>query len=208
MRAAIILILCICILPFGGKGQVDSVLNKADSLRKGFYKTYQEYLADSPSVITDFTVKLYSASKDEPKIVSADYILADPNFNTGEIWGFCDGQDVFVASGSFFVLKYWKLQCRGPNPYLFYAEKKFLVPFTIGAIFASGLSFALPPNYQLMLIDKTGRPRLANDYYVKRVLRDDPALFKKFRKEYHDSDEIIMKYLREYNENYQHKIHK
>lgn len=187
--------------------QVDSLTNTKDTgLVKGFYKTYQEFLANKPSIILNFSTTLLTASKNDPTVIGAKYEIPDSVDYIGDVWGFCDGRNVFIANGTFSAMKYWKLQCRGPNPYYFYWHKDFFLLFPImgivsvvGAVVASA---SLPPDAELMFIDKNGITQSTTRMYLKKLFRDNPVLFKEFKNvdDYDISDSLVMQYLIRYNE--------
>ena len=180
----------------------DTLPNFQDSfLVKGFYKSYQEFLSNSPSVILDFSTVLIRASKEDSTIICADYILPD-SLDNFDKWGFCDGKNIFVRNGTFFVTKYWKAQCKGPNPYFYYFHKDIpFIPSVAGVVF-SAIATTLPPSCTLMFIDKNGRPQNASRFNLKQLFRNNPVLFKEFKKEDEDLlyDNILIKYLILYND--------
>ena len=52
---------------------------------KGFYKNYQEYLSNNPSVRRDFSTVPFSVSKKDPTIIGAEYKIADSLDNFGDV---------------------------------------------------------------------------------------------------------------------------
>ena len=89
-------------------------INKILARKRGVYKTYEEYLSDSPSVDAQFTLTPMQISKKSTLIAEADvdYKGKRPK----KIWGVCDGEYVYirVMVGQFFKNHYFRLQCDGP----------------------------------------------------------------------------------------------
>ncbi|MBC7937141.1 MAG: hypothetical protein H7Y86_17470 [Rhizobacter sp.] len=80
------LLLHICILSLYSFGQTDSteidddtdsstqlvLINKIAARKKGVYKTYEEYLVNSPSVEAEFTVQPLQITRNNPLIAEGD----------------------------------------------------------------------------------------------------------------------------------------
>jgi len=93
-------------------------------LKKGFYKSFNEYLNNAPSLILPFTNELICKSEKDSTIVAGIYTLidstkkidtTDSEDDTGDriphIWGYCDGKNVFITQGSFLTAKHnWRLR--------------------------------------------------------------------------------------------------
>jgi len=172
---------------------------KDSSLIRGFYMSYQEYLNNAPSLKIDFTTKLFTIGKNDSIVIRAEYQIADSLELEGEIWGFCDGKNVFVQCNTFFEFKYWKLMCKGPNPYFFFKKKSVAIPFSPFGLLATAASLAIPANYDLMFVDDEGKSRYASKYYLKRLFGDDPVLFKAFKEEKNMTDSLATVYIVRYN---------
>ena len=165
-------------------------INKITPRKRGVYKTYEEYLNNSPSVDAEFTLTPMRISKNNDLIAEADvdYKGKRPK----KIWGLSDGENVYirVMVGRFFKNHYFKLQCDGPIPYIFYVEKTVIVPFGLGAVVAVTVAAgtaALPPYVSLMIVrDNTNyfKPVLTlTKARVKRYLADYPDLLEAYEKE-------------------------
>lgn len=181
----------------------DDLKNRADSFPvKGFYKTYKDFLSNKPSVILDFSTELIYAGKGDSTIVAAKYSLPDSLDHFGDVWGFSDGRNVFVANGTLFAMKYWKLQCKGPNPYFYYFHREISLFPGIGNIISLATTATLPPECTLMFIDKDGRPQNTFRYKLKQLFRDNPPLLKEFKNEDPDLlyNNVIIKYITRYND--------
>ena len=97
-------------------------------------------------------------------------------------------------------MKYWKLQCNGPNPYFCYKQKDIYIFPTIAGILTTALSVAVPPFCDLMVIDKEGKPQNLLRFNLEKLFRDNPVLLKEFKAEPIHSPEVIVKYLTRYND--------
>lgn len=177
-----------------------AAVNKDTVLVKGMYRTYKEYLANAPSLQPDFTTTLFTAGKNDTTVIAAEFTLINSPEMEEDIWGFCDGKNVYVALGNFFTLHYWKLQCRGPNPFFYQYKKTILVPYSPLALIGTAASTFLPPTDHLMYVNKTGRTQTPFRSDVKFLIKEYPALFAEFKKESDRFDRIAEKYLLKYNE--------
>lgn len=70
----------------------ESKIYTAAILKKGLYKNYNEFINNSPSITTAFMVAERDSSRGGNPY---EYIMKNGTAPTG-IWGFCDGQDVYV----------------------------------------------------------------------------------------------------------------
>jgi len=183
--------------------QTDSSKKNNDTiLTRGFYKNYKEYLANAPSIAVNFSTTLITASKEDSTVVGAKFEITDSVDYIGDVWGFCDGKDIFFANSVGFNMKYWKLQCRGPNPYFYYWHKDFLIFPSIGAVIVNVVRATLPPDAEMMFIDKNGMPQSITRTTLKRLFRDDPVLFREFKNvdDYDITESLVIQYLSRYNE--------
>jgi hypothetical protein len=165
-------------------------INKIEPRKRGVYKTYEEYLNNSPSVDAEFTLTPMRLSRNNDLIAEADvdYKGKRPK----KIWGLSDGENVYIRDmvGQTFKNHYFKLQCDGPIPYIFYVEKTVMVPFGLGAVVAVAVAAgtaALPPSVTLMIVrDNTNYLKpvlLLTRARVKRNLAEYPDLLEAYNKE-------------------------
>jgi len=149
--------------------------------KKGFYKNYQEYLNNAPSVTEPFTVVPLAKSNTDTTIIGATYKLENGNYAINNVWGFCDGTDIYVkyASG-LFSKRYWKLQYVGLYPFFTFKhrEKYVSVPSLSGLIAIAAAVKAM--EYDIMLVDRDGDVREPTFKVMKILLRDQPDLLKSF----------------------------
>ncbi len=171
--------------------------------KKGFYKTYQEYLNNEPSYTPDFEVELLQATKKDPTIIAAKVRISGDGITKKQLrrtWGFSDGSSVYVTDYFDFNVHFWKLQCDGPNPYLFYKQKNLLIagPGIIPLITLAATA-AVPASHEIMLVMKSGKVKYAGKGNIKKVVADNKAILADLKKNniYTDADKL--KYIRWYN---------
>lgn len=181
-------------------------INKITARKRGVYKTYEEYLSNSPSVAATFSVQPLRLTKNNPLVAEADvdYTGGRPK----KIWGVSDGENVYirVSVGQFFKNHYFKLQCDGPQPYIFYVEKPVFLPLGAGLVVAATMaatSAALPPFVSLMVVrDETNyfKPTLmATSARVKRYLAAFPDLLEAYNNEPNHNKATRARYITAYN---------
>ena len=181
-------------------------INKITARKRGVYKTYEEYLSNSPSVAATFSVQPLRLTKNNPLVAEADvdYTGGRPK----KIWGVSDGENVYirVSVGQFFKNHYFKLQCDGPQPYIFYVEKAVFLPLGAGLVVAATMaatSAALPPFVSLMVVrDETNyfKPTLmATSARVKRYLAAFPDLLEAYNNEPNHNKATRARYITAYN---------
>ena len=192
-------------------------------LKKGFYKNFQECVDNAPSTFRDFEVTYIPINNGNNKIVAATIKLKDssPNAKIDSVWGFCDGESVFVDVSATTIpsqKQYWKLQCRGHNPYYYYSYGFNSLPDlplgltlvstnergtgpthtnTIG--FRNNRSQLREEEYLIGFIDEYGDYKPATKGNLKKLFASKPELLKRFKKE---SDFTIVEkieYLKEFN---------
>ena len=181
-------------------------INKITARKRGVYKTYEEYLSNSPSVAATFSVQPLRLTKNNPLVAEADvdYTGGRPK----KIWGVSDGENVYirVSVGQFFKNHYFKLQCDGPQPYIFYVEKPVFLPLGAGLVVAATMaatSAALPPFVSLMVVrDETNyfKPTLmATSARVKRYLAAFSDLLEAYNNEPNHNKATRARYITAYN---------
>lgn len=212
--------LLITLLSFQSYGQTDSLeidddkdtstqivhLNTIATRKRGVYKTYEEYLNNSPSVNVEFSIKPLQISRNNPLIAEGDvdYKGKRPK----KIWGVSDGQYVYirVMVGQFFKNHYFRLQCDGPVPYIFFVEKPvFIAPGLglVGMTAVAASSATLPPFVSLMVVREGTnyfKPTLlATNKRVRKYLKTYPDLLEAYGKEPNHNKATRARYLTEYN---------
>jgi hypothetical protein len=181
-------------------------INKIIPHKRGVYKSYDEYVSNSPSVDAEFTLTPLHISKKNTLIAEADVDFKGKR--PKKIWGVSDGENVYikVMVGNFFKNHYFKLQCDGPSPYIYLVENPIFLPAGLGvAVMASAAatSAVLPPFVTLSIVrDKTNyfKPVLmATNNRVKSYIKFYPDLLEAYENEPKHNKTIKAKYLTEYN---------
>ncbi len=182
--------------------QSDSLSRNKRKITKGFYLTYKEFLVDSPSIIRDFTTEyFYHPKRNDSIIIRAAYHMPDSldNFNC---WGFSDGQDIFVAKFNKGDWKYWKAQCDGKNPYLYYTPSHNMLLFAFTPLIAAPIVAAANPGSgsNIFFINNKGQIVIADRSNLKGLLRDHPSLLKEFKADKYANENSYIQYILRYND--------
>lgn len=195
-------LLALCLLPaLANFAQADSAMIARGELKKGFYKTYQEYLDNAPSIVTGFDTELFRAGKKDPTIIAGAYRLTDGTAKPGKIWGFSDGQNVFVRYKVLMGHGFWKLQCPGPNPYILYKSKFIWIAGPpLMALATTAISASVPAGFDFMVVTKKGAIKYGYKGQIKKILADKPEILEPFKKIKVLHDNHRAKYLRLYNQ--------
>ena len=181
-------------------------LNKITPHKKGVYKTYEEYISNTPSVEADFTLTPLQITKNNPLIAEADVDYKDKR--PKKIWGISDGEYVYirVMSGKFFKNHYFRLQCDGPVPYIYLVEKPMVLTAGLGLVVmatVAATSAALPPFVSVRLVrDHTNymKPILtATNGRIKDYLKEYPDLLEAYKNEPKHNKPTKVKYITDYN---------
>jgi hypothetical protein len=173
-------------------------------LKKGFYKNYDEYINNSPSVTPDFTTILLSIKNMTDTIITgAKYKINDGTTVSGS-WGFCDGTDVFINKRiSLFKRRYLKAQYIGKNPFfLFWHRDVYAIGPPLVAIITAAASATKPASFDLMFINPAGKVKIASYKNLKKLFVADPDVLKRFKTERAFTDKIKTEYLVEFNEKF------
>lgn len=177
MKLSCYLLICFITLFQVSFAQVDTnKIYNCSQLKRGFYKNYEEYINNSPSGSVEFTTVHLTKSKSDTTIIGAEYKLVDSLQRLKNVWGFCDGESVFVEyNNSLFVKRFWKLEI-GIYPFFTYKYKDIYGPGLIKLI-----TIAEPAQFLLMLITDKGKFREPDIKLMRKILKDEPTLLKKFR---------------------------
>lgn len=155
-------------------------------LQKGFYKNYNEFITNNPSVKDEFITTYYAKSKTDSTIISAEYKLIDTTKEINHIWGFCDGYYVFVRYPHTFLNNslFWKLELRGRFSFFTYAYKSGVGVGTplMSAISALVTTSIAPKTFACFIIDQYGKFTDPDIHFVKKLLKPNPELLNSFNK--------------------------
>ena len=158
-------------------------------LKRGFYRNYEEFIKNSPSMIEEFSVKPLHTIKDSNIIIAGEYLLKDTLKTMHHVWGFCDGYGIYVNSSPSYTYKYfWKLLSIGKYSCFkgLTSYKGLPLPFPnaigLDLAFVSTQTIKInPKNLILYVITDNGKFKEPDIGYMKKILAEKPELLKEFR---------------------------
>jgi len=159
-----------------------SKIYNSTELKKGFYKSYEEYVNNNPSITYDFKTTYLTASGTNKTIIQADYTLIETDKKTGKVWGFCDGKDIFIRFTTGLVYgKFWKVGYNGIMPFFYYNQSQThgFAPGLMGLVTLAATS-TLEPVLQMYVKEIGGGYTRVTKHSFKRMLKKEPALQKEF----------------------------
>lgn len=159
-------------------------------LKKGFYKTYNEFVNNAPSITGEFIV----VQKEDSPAVAAMYQLTDSLTVFDRIWGFCDGTSVFIRYPQGYIndRHFWKIQELKKYSTFNFSYKNFLIVVHLGSplkalttivLSATGSALIAPKKHEELIIDKKGEIISLNTGQLKKWLKPYPELYSAFKKE-------------------------
>jgi hypothetical protein len=152
----------VILLPLITFGQ-DKIYN-ATELKKGIYKSYNEFINNFPSVTQEFTVKNKSTVRGGSPF---DFESKDGS-KVDDAYGFCDGTNVYLKGLR--MGGYCKVEYIGRYPFFNYV--------THGV----GLTAMAVPGH-LVIVDENGKYQDGTVNYVSKFIRSkNPALADEFDK--------------------------
>ena len=152
---------------------------------KGIYKSYEEFIYNSPSITDDFTTTLLYKSKNDSSVIGAEYHLIDTLKKIKHIWGFCDGSSVFIKYPHNLLDngKYWKLEIVGPYSVFTYTYKNIVTfgppLFALATATATALS---PKVFAKIIVDENGGFWRYNLQTIKKLLKPYHELLESFHR--------------------------
>ena len=161
-----------------------SKIYNARTLKKGFYKTYDDYINNSPAFNYDFTVDYNYLSKSDSTIISADYTIVSDSLRTGKVWGFCDGKNIFIRKSSGLLNgKFWRIEYIGKLPYYNYSEKHYggYGP-GLFRLATAAAELATPRQYDIMLRDENDKNYIISKRIMRKLLIEHKELLDEFNK--------------------------
>lgn len=153
-------------------------------MKPGFYKDYQEYVDNSPSITTPVDITYIAISRNDSTIIGATYKTKDGSKIAGHLWGFCDRKDVYIEySSSLLSTKFWRLESLGPHPFFSYTEKDVAAMGPpLMAVATVALTASQAPLCKLRTIDDNGKTSTASLQRVEEWLKPEPDLLAAFRR--------------------------
>lgn len=194
------------------------ILSAAD-LQKGIYKTFEEFLSNTPSIHSHFQIVTDSG----PKLIergTADYrlVFSDSVFKRKEIrnfWGVCDGQSIYINETNYGgSLNFKKLH--GIGRYCYFkgsvvdaANDVYTTTVAGGAIAGTlaAAAVAIDGDHPYILNLNNGKFFLLDKAILKTILKKDPELDSAYEEEERKSKKhILLSYIIKYNARHENEI--
>jgi hypothetical protein len=163
-------------------------------LKRGFYKTYAEFLRNEPSIERTFTLIEKTKSEDRKLrgICAVNFDIKEGEDKVGRIWGFCDGNAVYAKVAKM-EGKYWKLEYIGPHSYFIHVAqvRSFTMLLVASAIGTREFSYFADDGKMVQIFARG----------LKKLFKQCPGLDVEFENDVNKKDEEVQKkYLRRLNE--------
>lgn len=170
-----ILLACLIGIAYIAVGQ-DLISNSGIALKAGFYKNYEELKSNSPSIPFDYPIGMKKACLDEEEVCVYRYrirIERQKAAEIGEVFGFSDGENVYIRTGNKGVLtphdRYSKMDRVGK--YGLYSTK----------LNASKGKKAYPADLTTFVVDLTsGETKQLIESQVQKIIADNAELLAEF----------------------------
>ncbi len=203
-----LLSLLIFSISFSSFAQIDTIkIYNCKEYKKGFYKNYNEFITNSPSITYDFTITNLSKDTNDTLDTRVDYTLLDSSKHTGRVWGFCDGKDVYVKHNNTTVTSTFLKLHIGRCSFFSYRDRSSspvvllpglgLVGAVVAAATAGGaIATASTPyssrDYSLCIITDEGKfikgPHASD---IKKSLSAQPELLKSFEEDARELEKYL-----------------
>ena len=186
------LLLVFCIV---SNAQTDTLKTNKRSLNKGFYLTYQEFINNSPSIKYDFNVIEFPETPSDSLGIDVKFILNDATKKIHDIWGFSDGNAVYVSYPIASSIKhYWKLNNTGIIPFFYFRNtdnpslslslRIFNVPIPMPVKIIKSAPEDKSISYEFKIITEKGKIKEPTVAFLKNKLKRNPELLKSFEESY------------------------
>jgi hypothetical protein len=137
-------------------------------LKKGFYKNYDEFITNSPSIIVDFNLKKTVLNKEDSTIICAEFEAVTKSTKLNNVWGFCDGKSVFVRYIPFKdKLRYYRVEDFGKYSTFTFIKKAS----GFSSIFEFLVYLVAPTKTVLLVIDENGKVKYPDYAFMSKVLK-------------------------------------
>ncbi|WP_298136581.1 hypothetical protein [Flavobacterium sp.] len=170
-----------------------------DSLKKhGIYRTFEEFRDNKPSIILDF--KVYKHDRKLSALLNSEKFAAygvdidiKVGENVGEVYGFCDGKDIYLTRNLPIFMHYvdfFKVEI---------LDRYCVFDYTVGKL-SSLISYNEMPKFTRILNLENGESFKLTKKKLKEIISDNIYLSNKFELE-KDKDKNLKEYLIEYLKN-------
>ena len=198
--------------------QKPPILNAVD-LQIGIYRTFEEFLNNTPSIRIPFEVKTESSQKMIER-GTADYqlVLVDSIIRRKEIrnfWGVCDGETIYINETNYGGWVNFK-KLHGIGRYCYFrgslvdgANGVYAAGVAGGAIGGAlaAAAIAIDGDYPYILNINNGKVFLLDKALLKTILEKDPELDSIYDEEEKKSNKnTLLSYIVKYNERHEYEI--
>lgn len=190
--------------------QIDtSKIFHSSFLKRGFYRTYDEFINNTPSITNrPFAIAKKRMSSKDTTLYFADYVLldeADTLERLANIWGLCDGINVFVKKNHGKYSKLFQLVQLGP--YAFYGKPDNVgilgYVFTFGLVSTPAILIteAVSPNVKVEydFFDLKGKKDDVFSTELKQLFKQVPSILDSFNNEKNWTPKVKRDYMIKFN---------
>lgn len=183
------------------------IVDKGIALKPGFYKSFEEFKTNSPSLDFNYTlkekpVKYGGIITGSGKVIYYQINIDKKKAKTlGKVYGFCDGKNVYIYQGkSYFNLKSSFVKIEYLGRYCYY--KAVDIDRNIGPSGSAGTSASLEER----AIDiNTGGDKRLNKLNIKEILEKDTELLSDFNNE-KKKGKALKEYIVSYSDKHEDEI--
>jgi hypothetical protein len=194
--------------------------------KKGIYRTYSEFLQNSPSIQGEFSYATRSSDRKIERDVAVYYLkLPDSAMRARDmrrLWGFCDGRNIFVNEARVFNIKetaardfgnnqrpkFRKFQHIGRYSYLFAlpADNPTVAATPGGVLFLPDVARMIDEEEPFILNINNGRFFLLNKTSLTKILQKDKALLEEYNlAEKRRRESTFVDFIEKYNATHLHE---
>ncbi len=168
---------------------VFSQTNNLPTRKRALYKTFDEFINNKPTLKDSFLIKYISRTKTDTTILKAKYLALDETSFPIQVWGFCDGTNVFIRTPQsiFNNENCLKLDHIGQFSFFTSLQKSgsSFGPTILSKIIIATVTTVLSPkDYVIYLIDNKGKIKYLNEDVLRKYLKEFPQLLASFNKDF------------------------
>jgi Family of unknown function (DUF6563) len=189
--------------------EVSDHIVSTDSLRKGIYLSFGEFRSNLPGNVDEFhflraTAKGVSKGAVPNLLVHIDPATGMKDTIRKEIWGFCNGKDVFKLQegDSLFPSYYIKFLYIGRYSYF---EDRIVFSVDAGGMLMANPSFKRERIIPYTININNGREFRIDDKLMQTIIKDDPDLLQEYKKE-KNRKSVYLEYIKKYSERHLDQI--
>ena len=196
----------ICFLFMGTQSNAQDTISFPGSIKNkkmGIYKTYKEFLKDSPSIEKPLkmldTFDIDYEMKDTNRVFT--YQFLDSSKHIKKFWGLCDGKNVYVKVGKQGLVK---LSFTGKYSFAIFDETNNLEinPLTQSILVSAVDAILSPQRTELYYFNEQGHFLKATNQAIGWLIRKEKDLFEEFNNEKKVMLTTYRKYLELMNKRY------